>query len=181
MGEIILVVIGILIALQINTWNEARKTQNTEAIILEGLKSEFKGASLEITADQISRNLSMRRMHGLRAVINEEKGISLPADSISNIISSLLSYRFYTASHPVLDDLQSSGRMDVIQSDSLRKLITYYIQDRERLQVVEKREMDFVQNEAESYTRSKINLSRLYSNIPELQEQESRKIQRNSI
>ena len=34
-GEIILVVIGILIALQINTWNENRKLRNEELKILQ--------------------------------------------------------------------------------------------------------------------------------------------------
>ena len=33
-GEIALVVIGILIALQINTWNSERKTQLKEKVIL---------------------------------------------------------------------------------------------------------------------------------------------------
>ncbi|NNC35807.1 MAG: hypothetical protein HKO09_13100, partial [Croceitalea sp.] len=40
-GEIILVVIGILIALQINNWNEQRKDRIREQIILNNLKSDF--------------------------------------------------------------------------------------------------------------------------------------------
>ena len=38
-GEIVLVVIGILIALQINNWNEARKQNLKQSIYLSGLKS----------------------------------------------------------------------------------------------------------------------------------------------
>jgi len=34
LGEIILVVIGILIALQINNWNENRKNRNLERVVL---------------------------------------------------------------------------------------------------------------------------------------------------
>ncbi|MGB5479757.1 MAG: DUF6090 family protein, partial [Eudoraea sp.] len=41
-GEIILVVIGILIALQINNWNENRKATNEEVKILNALHSDFK-------------------------------------------------------------------------------------------------------------------------------------------
>ena len=37
-GEIILVVIGILIALSINTWNENRKSELKEQVILKFLK-----------------------------------------------------------------------------------------------------------------------------------------------
>ena len=40
-GEIILVVLGILIALQINTWNEQRKRDSLEQELLKGLQVEF--------------------------------------------------------------------------------------------------------------------------------------------
>jgi len=40
-GEIVLVVIGILIALQINTWNEERKNNSKEQQILSQLKDEY--------------------------------------------------------------------------------------------------------------------------------------------
>ena len=40
-GEIVLVVIGILIALQINTWNEERKNKNLEFLTLSELKKNI--------------------------------------------------------------------------------------------------------------------------------------------
>ncbi len=40
-GEIVLVVIGILIALSINNWNETRKYLKIEIRYLNALKSEF--------------------------------------------------------------------------------------------------------------------------------------------
>jgi hypothetical protein len=41
-GEIILVVIGILIALQINNWNEERLNSNKESALLANIHKEFK-------------------------------------------------------------------------------------------------------------------------------------------
>ena len=41
MGEILLVVIGILIALQINNWNDARKTRTKELHYLQNIKSDL--------------------------------------------------------------------------------------------------------------------------------------------
>ena len=41
LGEIVLVVIGILIALQINTWNEERQNRQQEKGIVSTLKQEF--------------------------------------------------------------------------------------------------------------------------------------------
>ncbi|MEM9821244.1 MAG: DUF6090 family protein [Bacteroidota bacterium] len=40
-GEIILVVLGILIALKINNWNDANKNHASEQIILKELKAEL--------------------------------------------------------------------------------------------------------------------------------------------
>ena len=40
-GEIVLVVIGILIALQINNWNEQRRNSAEEKIIITNLREEF--------------------------------------------------------------------------------------------------------------------------------------------
>jgi lipopolysaccharide/colanic/teichoic acid biosynthesis glycosyltransferase len=40
-GEIVLVVIGILIALQINNWNESRKNGTKEKEYLEGIKTDL--------------------------------------------------------------------------------------------------------------------------------------------
>ena len=54
-GEIILVVIGILIALQINDWNEDRKNNNTEQKLLNALQMEFE-SNLKILEDNIQLN-----------------------------------------------------------------------------------------------------------------------------
>jgi hypothetical protein len=40
-GEILLVVVGILIALQINTWNEERKLNAEEQYLLKEFLTEF--------------------------------------------------------------------------------------------------------------------------------------------
>mgnify|MGYP006902135926 CR=1 FL=1 len=60
-GEIILVVIGILIALQINTWNESRKLKNNEVSILkdliENLQNDY--ASFQIEKKLLEKQLQL--------------------------------------------------------------------------------------------------------------------------
>ena len=53
-GEIILVVIGILIALQINNWNENHKKRKLEKSVLHQINKEFKRfkISLNIKVNQ---------------------------------------------------------------------------------------------------------------------------------
>ena len=50
-GEIILVVIGILIALQINNWNEIQKEKVREQQLLRSLREEFKQNINELEFD----------------------------------------------------------------------------------------------------------------------------------
>ena len=69
-GEIVLVVIGILIALQINNWNEARKLQNTMksvySIIKTDLLSDIKNIDMAFTEmsprDSIFKRVINRQM-----------------------------------------------------------------------------------------------------------------------
>jgi hypothetical protein len=62
-GEIVLVVIGILIALQINNWNENRKAKIIEIVLLENLKND-------LTLDTLDINFNIK-YHS--SFINEEK------------------------------------------------------------------------------------------------------------
>ncbi|WGK65858.1 DUF6090 family protein [Croceiramulus getboli] len=62
-GEIILVVIGILIALQINNWNEDRKARAMEIVILENLKTD-------LTLDTLDINFNLKYY---KQFIDEEK------------------------------------------------------------------------------------------------------------
>ncbi|MFT4660619.1 MAG: hypothetical protein ACI8XB_000887 [Patiriisocius sp.] len=47
-GEIVLVVIGIIIALQINNWNENRKELKVEQSIIFNLNTEFKNNLIQL-------------------------------------------------------------------------------------------------------------------------------------
>ena len=59
-GEILLVVVGILIALQINTWNEERKLNAEEQYLLKELLVEFNTNLKKIKNDQIINNFSQK-------------------------------------------------------------------------------------------------------------------------
>ena len=47
-GEIVLVVIGILIALSINDWNETRLKSEKEVIVLANIHREFKANKVQL-------------------------------------------------------------------------------------------------------------------------------------
>ena len=61
-GEIVLVVIGILIALQINNWNENRKAKNNEVVLVKQLLEDAKTDSIFFT-DRIKSLKGQKRFY----------------------------------------------------------------------------------------------------------------------
>lgn len=121
-GEIILVVIGILIALQINNWNQNRLLKNKEALLLRELHSEFK-----MNRDQLDTVLAKHRIAKEACdklitmfPINLEKQ---NLDSISKyLVESLYSWTF-NPSQGVVKSITNTSSFEVISNDELRKLI----------------------------------------------------------
>ena len=66
-GEILLVMIGILLALQVNNWNEQRKERNTEVAYLISLKTEY-----QLNHESIMRTIRVndRNLKSARAVLD---------------------------------------------------------------------------------------------------------------
>lgn len=69
-GEIILVVIGILIALQINNWNENRKKNIEETKILINLKNEIINNQEELTATIENHKFVLEKVDELSRLMN---------------------------------------------------------------------------------------------------------------
>ena len=116
-GEIILVVIGILIALSINNWNEDRKLENSKQKLMLNLKQEFQTnkRTLERHLLGLHKNNSQ-----LNKVINYSAGtLELPIDSIKLYASKL----FYSTTLSMLNSVQeeaiSAGKFELL-SDSLK-------------------------------------------------------------
>ena len=49
-GEIVLVMIGILLALQVNEWNKERNRKKTEQVIIEQLIADLRKSQYELEA-----------------------------------------------------------------------------------------------------------------------------------
>jgi hypothetical protein len=123
-GEIILVVIGILIAIQLNDFNEDRKERKKELSFLQKLKDDI---NLDI------RDLTLR--DSILAVYqsNQEKGLELllEAKSVKDIITldSLIQYRWqsFAVSRKTYDEmLNTSGIYIITNRDLLNNLSDHY-------------------------------------------------------
>ena len=118
-GEIVLVVIGILIALSINNWNENRKERIQEAILLHQLLIDF-NSNLE----QLDQKIGMRKdfMHSSKQLF---KYIDHPdlrnKDSINYHIAKTMPYATFD---PIINDLAGSGELRLIKNVELKQAFT---------------------------------------------------------
>jgi hypothetical protein len=133
-GEIILVIVGILIALQINNWNQGRTTQNRIDSRLVSLTSDLK-TEIEAMDDIILR--SERRIVTTRNIMkqnNKLKGYKwlnkfkpyFLLDSINNPNATLSISPTFDENRPTFNELINSGEFYTIDDKSLTNKIQQY-------------------------------------------------------
>lgn len=108
-GEIVLVVVGILIALQINNWNEQRKENLKEQALLVRLEKEFKSNKEQLLSKIEIRNTIIENCERLLEFYNEPENAT--RDSILFYLSSMVPSTFDT----VQNDLVSSGTVEILK------------------------------------------------------------------
>lgn len=128
-GEILLVVIGILIALQINNLNEVKKEQNLANTYLENLKLDLKA---DINALELAlTDLNFFEKEGYYSLhILEEKIKEI--DTIKFLKSLVFNnhYHLHQPSTSTYEDLISSGNIKLIQDNELKvELSKYYLKN----------------------------------------------------
>jgi len=126
-GEIVLVVIGILIALQINTWNNTKIDNKKEREYLNNIIEDIKTQQL-LVKNQID--------HEIRIKLQCEKALShlnsanINADSL-NVYLTSITRKTFVINDPTFQDLKSSGNILLIKNNELRKKIISFYQNLE--------------------------------------------------
>ncbi|GAA4280368.1 DUF6090 family protein [Gaetbulibacter aestuarii] len=131
-GEIVLVVIGILIALSINNWNENRKEHKVERNMLLSIKEELKYSLNELKNDLETTEICEQATRNVYSYIQTNPKL---VDSMYDDFYNLIAFDY---SFPKTSAYQSlkSGNIEIIKSDTLRDLITYiYESGYKRLQL----------------------------------------------
>ncbi|TYA58269.1 DUF6090 family protein [Formosa maritima] len=123
-GEIVLVVIGILIALQINNWNENRLKSNKETAILANIHKEFKQNKKQL--DSVV-GLHKKVHSNCSKIINLFPILSKPEPAVLDSLSVYLweSYGGHTfnPSQTSINALASTSSFDIIKNETLRDLL----------------------------------------------------------
>ncbi|WGK65860.1 DUF6090 family protein [Croceiramulus getboli] len=122
-GEIILVVIGILIALQINNWNEERKQENLEQDYLQALKKEFENnlkeadRVIKLNADLLKNAQEMATYTGPDIPRIAEKRFG---ELFFGTINAEVQYR---PGSGVTHEILSSGKLNIFQNKELKNAL----------------------------------------------------------
>jgi len=120
-GEILLVVIGILIALQVNNWNEERIERNQEVKILREIRNDLESNYVEIEEIYLSIDQKLSDTNTLLSLI-EQKQFTRQHDTLLNVYDDFETGIFNSA-NTGYQFLRSNG-LGIIRNDSLRILIT---------------------------------------------------------
>ena len=116
-GEIVLVVIGILIALQVNNWNEKRMNASAEFKSLIDLKSEFDeehGNLAELFQRKEQAEFDLREY--LEQISSDQVSDAIKGDLVRPDVAGYT----WSPTYSILNSLLSSGKLDNIQNDSLK-------------------------------------------------------------
>ena len=119
-GEIILVVLGILIALQIDNWNESRKSQESKVRYLRELKSEF-AENLKLVNQSIETYEHIKTSSAKLLSYTGAKRMEISEVELAEILNTSFAINHrYIPSPSIIQDLVNSGILASLNNDTLR-------------------------------------------------------------
>ena len=119
-GEILLVVIGILIALQINNWNENRKERSNELKILNTLNAEFTRNGNTLDSLLLELKVIEQSLSFVLQKIEPNPKINFTAVELDSILYNSFDNPVWKRSEYTLRNLESSGKLSALSNEDLR-------------------------------------------------------------
>ena len=121
-GEIILVVIGILIALQINNWNDKRIKQKKEFKFITQIHQEFLLNRAQLDTAHYYHLKGYKNANKILSMIPINV-VSVNLDSLSNYIEGTLDHWTFNPQQSAINSLSSTSSFDIITNSELRVLL----------------------------------------------------------
>ena len=120
-GEILLVVIGILIALQVNNWNENRKEHLIEIKYLKNLKHDLQSDSTDLV---YYKNIRVGQANAARELIElaKTKNVS-DVFKLDSLYTTVALWWEFVPNNNTFDELRSSGNLKLLRNDSIKNLL----------------------------------------------------------
>jgi len=139
-GEIFLVVIGIVIALQIDNWNEERNLRKTEVALLKEMQ---KNLETDLAETQWNINLNKEKLKANEVVLENLKSPERHNDTLDFYYANLMGGAYFSTNTSAYDNLESIG-FNIIEKDSLRIKITELYSN--KYKYIHRLESNFIDN-----------------------------------
>ena len=122
-GEIVLVVLGILIALQINNWNEDKKDRTKEKKVLISLLEDFKYSQSKLKS---SLEVYPNKLKNLESALNTIGKSSEELNEEMKDFHRRTGYRTTEIAEGSIQSVLNTEKLELIKNDTLKKLLTAY-------------------------------------------------------
>lgn len=121
LGEIVLVVLGILIALQINNWNEQRKETHRARALLKGMADELKADTLYLHAHI---DLYQKQCKNCAELLSDSIFGNISSDSLFTMLP--LNQTLLTLNTQSFEKIKNTGITNLLGYPDLEKDISWY-------------------------------------------------------
>ena len=132
-GEIVLVVIGILIALQINNWNEKRLQQQSELKFLKGIQAEFKLNKAYLLSSNKMNQEVLKTGKEIMNLMNQDVKI-LRNINIDSLIFQIFEYGGFEISENTILEVMQVGQLQNLENDQLKSFILEWSQQKIKIE-----------------------------------------------
>jgi len=118
-GEIVLVVIGILIALQVNNWNQDRILKKQEQLLLEEINAEFKYNKIELESNLLRYGQARSSLSKIIALFPIDVQ-SVNLDSLAIFLDQTHFVGNFDYSNISVEKMRGAATSDIISNEELR-------------------------------------------------------------
>lgn len=123
-GEIVLVVLGILIALQIDNWNDWRQEREVEQTVLNQLREDYKS-----NLEQLNQKVQIRNAL-ITSALKILKAMDEPEEvNRDSLIAHLAVLLIDPTFDPIENDMSSTGNLRLISNHKLKRLLSTWTAD----------------------------------------------------
>lgn len=134
-GEIVLVVIGILIALQVNNQNQTRKSKQQERTyyckIAEDLQVDITNIDSSLVTIDMRLESTERFLKNLLKIQKDKQVI------FKDFLSTFRYYKFIPTK-PAIVDITSSGKLETLRNQTLKnRILSHYTEQDNALQIID--------------------------------------------
>jgi hypothetical protein len=124
-GEIALVMVGILLALQVNNWNEQRKIRIAEQSILQNLRTELvlniKNLETDISYHELAHACSFELL-GLFGTDTS----TIPSATLDTLLFNAETVYTFEVRNGYIKSLIASGNLDYLLNEELKSMLTSF-------------------------------------------------------